>query len=139
MKTIIEEDVERWFKDNYKSLGFERIEPNKKFNVAIKNYYTEATYKGRSPEFPFWLKGKGEKICPDFFGFKEVKKYGIELEVKASNFIRHRHPPSKVDLLIVFKDDSKRDFPLKKSQIISLLKLNQQSLQKKIKFDNLLR
>jgi len=119
---MIEKDLEKWFEKNYKTLGFDKIEPNKKYNWQMQEDSLKRLYLpgGQFMGYPYWLKGKGEMICPDYFGYKKGKKYGIELEVKSSNFIAHKHNPEIVDFLLVFEDDSKKfkDFPIPRRRII---------------------
>jgi len=76
-----EADLNNWFKKNYKKLGFEEI---------IR---------------------QDIGIFPDFIMKKEGKKIRVELEIKSSNFLMHKHSIDKVDLVICVKKDINLGIP----------------------------
>jgi len=77
-----ETDFHNWFKKNYKKLGFTKI------------------LKYDSGNFP------------DFVVLENGKKIRIELEIKSSNFILHKHQASKVDKVICVKKDADLKVPI---------------------------
>lgn len=70
-----EYDFHEWFKYNFRLLGFDDV---------IKD---------------------GHKSFPDFILKKGEKQVRIELEIYSSNFIRHKHNPKDVDLVICLLKD----------------------------------
>ena len=81
IKIKSELEFSRWFEKNFKNLGFDRI---------IKRD------DGRFPDFILERKGK------------EIR---VELETLSSNFILHKHDPSKVDEVICIKNDFEIGLP----------------------------
>lgn len=77
-----EADFARWFRKNYKKIGF---------NAIIKDN------KDRFPDF-IMLEGD-----------KEVR---VELEIKSSNFLLHKHPISEVDKILCIKKDIELSIPI---------------------------
>lgn len=75
-------DLSRWFKKNYKKLGFSAI---------LKDN------RGRFPDFKVLEKGK---------------KVRVELEVFSSNFILHKHPINRVDKVVCAFKDVKLGIPI---------------------------
>tara|TARA_Y100000310_G_C20482744_1_gene715480 strand:- start:253 stop:735 length:483 start_codon:yes stop_codon:yes gene_type:complete len=74
-------DLTNWFKQNYKKLGFSKII---KFNSSS---------------------------FPDFIMLEGNKEIRIELEMKSSNFILHKHPINEVDRVICVTEDQKLPIP----------------------------
>lgn len=70
-----EYDLHEWFKHNFRLFGFDEV---------IKDSHSG---------------------YPDFIVKKGDKKIGIELEIYSSNFIRHKHDPKYVDLVICLLKD----------------------------------
>lgn len=77
-----EKDFENWFKKNYKKLGFSKI---------IR--YNQQRF-------------------PDFVVMQGNKKVKIELEIKSSNFLLHKHPINKVDKVICIEKDADLNIPI---------------------------
>lgn len=71
-----EEQFSRWFVENYILIGFTQI------------------YKQNRANFP------------DFIMIKDEKKVRVELETVSSNFIKHDHDASEVDLVICLVKDT---------------------------------
>jgi len=89
-----ESDLQNWFKKNYKKLGFSDI------------------IKYDSQRFP------------DFIMLENGKEVRIELEIKASNFLLHKHPKNKVDRVICIEKDVELGIPtleLKNFELVSPL------------------
>ena len=98
-------DFQNWFKKNYKKLGFSKI---------IKQNHTD---------------------FPDFIMQQDGKKVRVELEIKSSNFILHKHPISKVDKVICIKKDLELDIPiieLKNFRVVGNLENTHYSLENRI-------
>lgn len=70
-----EEQFSKWFVENYNLIGFSKI------------------YKQNPSSFP------------DFIMIKDEKKVRVELETASSNFIKHGHDASEVDLVICLVRD----------------------------------
>lgn len=70
-----ESDFHNWFADNYTLFGFNRI-----IKQSINSY-------------------------PDFILEKDGKEIRVELETLASNFEKHNHDPSLVDVVVCLKKD----------------------------------
>ena len=49
---------------------------------------------------------------PDCVAIREGKECRIELEYKSSNFIQHKHDPSKVDMVICWEKDTDLSVPV---------------------------
>jgi hypothetical protein len=77
-----ESDLHNWFKKNYEKLGFTKI---LKYNASG---------------------------FPDFIMQEKDKRVKLELEIKASNFILHKHDPSKVDKVICIEKNVELDIPV---------------------------
>ncbi len=77
-----ESDFARWFRKNYKKVGFD---------VVIKD---------------------NKDKFPDFIMLEGDKKVRVELEIKSSNFLLHKHPISKVDRVICIKKDVELGIPI---------------------------
>ncbi|MEK6875685.1 MAG: hypothetical protein AABX30_03300 [Nanoarchaeota archaeon] len=77
-----ETDFNNWFKKNYKKIGFSKLI---RYNP---------------------------KGFPDFIMESKGKKIRIELEIKSSNFILHKHPVNKVDKVICIKKDVNLRVPI---------------------------
>ena len=71
-----------WFKKNFHKLGFEEL-----INYNAKGF----------PDFI--LKENGEKVR-------------VEIEIKSSNFLIHKHPLDKVDKVICIKKDVELGIPI---------------------------
>ena len=98
-------DFQNWFKKNYKKLGSSKI---------IKQNHTD---------------------FPDFIMQQDGKKVRVELEIKSSNFILHKHPISKVDRVICVKKDLELDIPiieLKNFRVVGNLENTHYSLENRI-------
>ncbi len=50
--------------------------------------------------------------CPDCVAIKDGKEIRIEFEYKASNFLAHKHDPSKVDLVVCWINDRELSIPV---------------------------
>ena len=70
-----EEQFSKWFEDNYNLIGFTQIDKQNRGNF------------------------------PDFVMIKDNKKVRVELETASSNFIKHGHDASFVDLVICLVKD----------------------------------
>jgi len=77
-----ESDLQNWFKKSYKKIGFSKI---------IR--YDEGGF-------------------PDFVVLEGNKKVKIELEIKSSNFLLHKHPIKKVDKVICIEKDVNLKIPI---------------------------
>lgn len=77
-----EADLKNWFMKNYKKLGYSKILRHDR------------------------------GIFPDFIMLEGDKKVRVELEIKSSNFLLHKHPISKVDRVICIKKDVKLNIPI---------------------------
>jgi hypothetical protein len=77
-----EKEFANWFKKNYSELGYTRI------------------YKENKNSFP------------DFVMVREGKKVNVEIELRSSHFILHKHPISEVDEIICIDDDVKLNKPV---------------------------
>ena len=98
MKKIKNEfELRNWFKKNYKSLGFSKI------------------LKDNSKGFP------------DFIMLEKGKKVRIELEIKSSNFILHKHSSKEVDKVICIYKDVKLDIPVIELQDFKKINFNENS------------
>ncbi len=83
MKRIKNEfELNYWFRKNYKKLGFSKI---------IK---------------------ESSKSFPDFIMLENGKEVKVELEIKSSNFLLHKHPIEKVDKIICIEKDVDLDVPV---------------------------
>ena len=82
IKIKSELEFKKWFKKNYKKLGYSKIIKDKK--------------------------GK----FPDFIMLKNNKYVGVELETLSSNFILHNHDPKKVNELICIRKDVNVKIPI---------------------------
>jgi len=76
-----EKQFAKWFKKNYKLLGFSKI-----------------------------VRGDISR-CPDFVMVKDGKEVGVELETSSSNFLAHKHDIQKVDEVVCLINDAKLNIP----------------------------
>jgi len=84
MKIIRSElEFSKWFKKNFKKLGYDEIVKDKK--------------------------GK----FPDFIMLRKGKNVGVELETLSSNFILHKHDITKVDEIVCIKKDIRLKVPVR--------------------------
>lgn len=98
-------EFQDWFKRNFKKFGFSRI---------VRHNH---------------------KSFPDFIMQEGDKKVRVELEIKSSNFILHKHPISKVDKIICIKKDLELGIPiieLKNFKVVGSLKNTYYSLENRI-------
>lgn len=92
-----ESDLRNWFKKNYKKLGFTKI---------IKH---------------------DEGKFPDFLMLEGNKKIRVELEVKSSNFILHKHPVNRVDKVVCAIKDVELEVPLIEIPNIKIIKFDKKT------------
>lgn len=92
-----ESDFRNWFKKNYKKLGFSEI--------------LKSNTKG----------------CPDFIMLEGDKKVKVELEIKTSNFILHKHSRKKVDKIICAIEDIKLKVPTIKIKNVKLIEFDKKA------------
>lgn len=78
-----EGSIMEWFKENYKSIGFEKI---------LKNQWNKT---------------------PDFIMLKNGKEVKVEIEFKTSDFIKHGHKVSEADYVICCVKDVELDKSIK--------------------------
>lgn len=78
-----EKQFAKWFKENYKTLGFSKI-----------------------------VRGDISR-CPDFVMLRDGKEIGVELETFASNFLVHKHNYNKVDEIVCLVKDVELGKPVK--------------------------
>ncbi len=100
-----EADLKNWFKKNYKKLGFSKIVRQ---DIGI---------------------------FPDFIMLEKNRRVKVELEIKASNFLLHKHPLKRVDKVICIKKDINLKVPvveLKKFKLIGFDKQTPYSLENSI-------
>lgn len=98
MKRIKNEfELKHWFRKNYKKLGFSKI---------IK---------------------ENSKNCPDFVMLEKGKEVKIELEIKSSNFILHKHPVKMVDKVICIEKDLELDVPIIELKNFKKIRFNEES------------
>ncbi len=90
-------EFQTWFKKNYKKLGFSKI---------IK---------------------ANSKCFPDFIMLKDGKEIKIELEIKTSNFISHKHPIEKVDKVICINKDVDLGIPTMELNNFTIIGFNENS------------
>ena len=85
MKRIIksEKELVNWFKKNYVSLGYTGIQKENKNSF------------------------------PDFIMIKGSKEINVEIELRTSHFLLHKHSIDQVDEIICIEDDVKLDKPIK--------------------------
>ena len=93
-----ESDLQNWFKKNYKKLGFSKI-----------LRYDEGKF-------------------PDFIMLENGQKIRVELEIKSSNFLLHKHSINKVDKVICIKKDVKLDVPIIELKNFQLVPYNSKTL-----------
>jgi hypothetical protein len=81
MKKIVksEKELVGWFKKNFKSLGYDEI-----------------------------LK-ENKNTFPDFIMSRNGRKIRVEIELRTSHFILHKHSPKKVDEVVCIDDDTNLD------------------------------
>ena len=92
-----ESDLKNWFKKNYQKLGFTKI---------IR---------------------KDIGIFPDFIMLEEGKKIKVELEIKSSNFILHKHSIKRVNKVICIKKDAELGVPIIELNNFKLIEFNKYS------------
>lgn len=100
-----ESDFKNWFKKNYKKLGFSKI----------------VRYD--------------QQRFPDFVMLRDGKEVRVELEIKSSNFILHKHPIGEVDEIICIKKDVELKMPiteLRNFELISPLSNSKYSIPSQI-------
>ena len=91
-------DFKNWFKKNYKKLGFSKI---------IKD---------------------NPKGFPDFVMLENDKEIRVELEIKSSNFILHKHPIKEVDKIICIKKDIDLRIPIIELNNFKMIEFNKNSI-----------
>jgi len=100
-----ESDLNNWFKKNYKKLGFSKI-----IRYDIGKF-------------------------PDFIVQEGNKKMRVELEIKSSNFLLHKHPKNKVDKVVCIEKDVDLEIPiieLNNFKLISPILKSKYSMQNQI-------
>ncbi|MEK6844027.1 MAG: hypothetical protein AABX83_01225 [Nanoarchaeota archaeon] len=92
-----EGDFGNWFRKNYKKLGFSSI------------------FKDNKDRFP------------DFTMLENNKKIRVELEIKSSNFLLHKHSINDVDKVICIEKDIELKVPIIVVDNIKLIKFDSES------------
>jgi predicted HTH transcriptional regulator len=92
-----ESDLNNWFKKNYKKLDFSKI-----FRYDVGGF-------------------------PDFIMLRGGKKVRVELEVKSSNFVLHKHPANEVDEVICIEKDVDLKVPITELKNFKLAAFDKQS------------
>ena len=95
IKVKDESDFRNWFKENYKTLGFQKI---------IKSH---------------------TKKYPDFIMLRNNKEIKIELETKSSNFLKHHHSVGKVDEVVCIIKDIELNLPIIKISDLKLVEFKE--------------
>jgi len=95
IKITNESDLKNWFKKNYKKLGFSKI-----VRQDIGKF-------------------------PDFVMLENDKKIRVELEIKSSNFLLHKHPVNKVDKVICIENDINLGIPVVELKNFKIVDFNQ--------------
>lgn len=91
-----ESDFKSWFSENYKKLGF--------LKIVRKDI-------SRFPDF-IMLDKNGERVK-------------VELEIKSSNFLLHKHNPKKADRVICIKKDCNLKIPITELKNIKIVESNE--------------
>ena len=92
--------VSRWFKANYRLLGYERIvgESEQEYRLLRKRVRKEVD---RANPIPPWT----SMGTPDYLALKDGKWFRIEIESVSSHFNMHHHTAWQRDVLICYEYD----------------------------------